>query len=102
MKTCRAPEPPQCRMSHHEKRCKWVRGSGGTTEGPRFTFSSVSALLQIKPPGTPPACHRSSAGSRREEGTNRPGDVSDDEAALLDEADARAGDSGLRLEHCHI
>lgn len=50
MKSCRAPEPPQCTMSHHEKRCKWVRGWGETTEGPRFTFSSVSALLQIKPP----------------------------------------------------
>lgn len=67
-------------------------------------FLSVSALLQIKPthPATPTACHWSSTGNRRGEGTNKPGYVTNDKATWLDETHARAGVWGPGLEHCHI
>lgn len=90
-KTCRLLNLDTARRMHEHS--NWVRGSSRSTGGPSSTYSSVSALLQVNPPSCLP---RHSTGNRREEGTNKPGYVTNDKATGPDETDARAGVFGGR------
>lgn len=71
-----------------------TRASGSEVRAGRLkvrAFHLYQLFFTDQTPTHPHACHRSSTGNRRQEGTNKPGYVTRDKTTRRDETDARAG-----------